>query len=291
MTQQDDITQPVLTEPGIQALWDEACKDSPKNPGWNRHIRFARAIEQALSKLRAPVANSTLPLEKALHELVSKIAPGLDTGDLLQDAQRASAMLDAIQASAPVADERQDDIAAGLQDSAYCAGLQRGFVLGNHNDNDGLRRALEFPLYCLPVIGLTRAGSVFITRFQKSILLMFQFLLMCQGCVFVVASHAHSFAAYLVPLSFAIRCSSYLSRVGRRTQVAPRKTAPKRIVRPWILRKVRRRIIGHLGLWQQQDERRFQPLAPSGLVGRKCPYPVVPQGPVEAPARRRSSGY
>lgn len=105
MTQQDDITQPVLTEPGIQALWDEACKDSPKNPGWNRHIRFARAIEQALSKLRAPVADSTLPLEKALHELVSKIAPGLDTGDLLQDAQRASAMLDAIQASAPVADE------------------------------------------------------------------------------------------------------------------------------------------------------------------------------------------
>lgn len=58
-----------------------------------------------LSKLRAPVADSTLPLEKALHELVSKIAPGLDTGDLLQDAQRASAMLDAIQASAPVAGE------------------------------------------------------------------------------------------------------------------------------------------------------------------------------------------
>ncbi|QEK91869.1 hypothetical protein E2544_08605 [Achromobacter insolitus] len=44
---------------------------------------------------------------------------------------------------APVADERQGDIAAALQDSAYCAGLQRGFVLGNHNDNDGLRRALE----------------------------------------------------------------------------------------------------------------------------------------------------
>lgn len=108
MTQQDDITQPVLTEPGIQALWNEACKDSPKNPGWKRHIRFARAIEQALSKLHTPVADSTLPLEKALHELVSKIAPGLDTGDLLQDAQRASAMLDAIQASAPVAGEAKN---------------------------------------------------------------------------------------------------------------------------------------------------------------------------------------
>lgn len=106
---QNNAAQPVLTEPGIQALWNEACKDSPKNPGWKRHIRFARAIEQALSKLRSPVADSTLPLEKALHELVSKIAPGLDTGDLLQDAQRASAMLDAIQARAPVADEAPTD--------------------------------------------------------------------------------------------------------------------------------------------------------------------------------------
>lgn len=44
---------------------------------------------------------------------------------------------------APVADERQGDIAAALQDCAYCAGIQRGFELGNHNDNDGLRRALE----------------------------------------------------------------------------------------------------------------------------------------------------
>ena len=44
---------------------------------------------------------------------------------------------------ATVSAERQGDIAAALQDSAYCAGLQRGFVLGNHNDNDGLRRALE----------------------------------------------------------------------------------------------------------------------------------------------------
>lgn len=40
-------------------------------------------------------------------------------------------------------DEACDNIAASLQDSAYCAGLQRGFMLGNHNDNDGLRRALE----------------------------------------------------------------------------------------------------------------------------------------------------
>ncbi len=44
----------ILTDAEIQALWDEACKDSPQAPGWNRHIRFARAL---LSKLRAPVAD------------------------------------------------------------------------------------------------------------------------------------------------------------------------------------------------------------------------------------------
>ncbi|WP_407059208.1 hypothetical protein ACKZDW_02155 (plasmid) [Ralstonia syzygii subsp. celebesensis] len=36
-----------LSEETIQALWDEACNDSPQNPGWSRHIRFARTIEQA----------------------------------------------------------------------------------------------------------------------------------------------------------------------------------------------------------------------------------------------------
>ncbi|MBD9434196.1 hypothetical protein IB257_30025 [Achromobacter sp. ACM03] len=51
---------------------------------------------KALVKLRAPVADSTLPLEQMLHELVSKIDTGLDTGDLLQDARRASTVLDTI---------------------------------------------------------------------------------------------------------------------------------------------------------------------------------------------------
>lgn len=58
---------------------------------------------KALSKLRAegvqagePVADSRLPLEKALYELVNKIDTGLDSGDLVQDARRASTVLDAI---------------------------------------------------------------------------------------------------------------------------------------------------------------------------------------------------
>ncbi|WP_315132899.1 hypothetical protein [Achromobacter marplatensis] len=41
------------------------------------------------------------------------------------------------------ADEARDDIAAGLQDSAYCAGLRRGFMIGEHGDHEGLRKALE----------------------------------------------------------------------------------------------------------------------------------------------------
>lgn len=110
MTQQDDITQRVLTDADFQSLWDAACQDSPQAPGWNRHIRYGRAVvAAALSKVPGPVAESTLPLEKALHELVDKIVPGLDTGDLVQDARRASTALSAALASAPVAGEDDHD--------------------------------------------------------------------------------------------------------------------------------------------------------------------------------------
>jgi hypothetical protein len=36
-----------LSDVGIQAIWDVACQDLPQNPGWCRHIRFARAILEA----------------------------------------------------------------------------------------------------------------------------------------------------------------------------------------------------------------------------------------------------
>jgi len=70
-----------------------------------RTVTMTNADRAPRYRESAPVAGSTLPLEKALHELVSKIAPGLDTGDLLQDAQRASTMLD----TAPVAGEATED--------------------------------------------------------------------------------------------------------------------------------------------------------------------------------------
>uniref|UniRef100_UPI001ABF2963 hypothetical protein n=1 Tax=Ralstonia insidiosa TaxID=190721 RepID=UPI001ABF2963 len=33
-----------LSDTEIQSLWNEACHGTPQKPGWNRHIRFARAI-------------------------------------------------------------------------------------------------------------------------------------------------------------------------------------------------------------------------------------------------------
>ncbi|GAB1836864.1 hypothetical protein MyNCGM121_36430 [Achromobacter xylosoxidans] len=83
MTQQDDITQRVLTDEQIQALWDEACKDSPQAPGWNRHIRFARAL---LSQVRAPVAD-----ERAAVAYLDLGAGGyMDVGTDLTDEQLAA---------------------------------------------------------------------------------------------------------------------------------------------------------------------------------------------------------
>lgn len=95
MTQQDDITQRVLTDDEIQALWDEACKDSPQAPGWNRHIRFARAL---LSKVAAPVAGERAT--KALNRIERRASDDgrqRDIDDL--------AVVRAALASAPVAGE------------------------------------------------------------------------------------------------------------------------------------------------------------------------------------------
>lgn len=42
-----------LTDERIQAIWDEACKDTPQQPGWCRHIRYARAIEREVLSTKA----------------------------------------------------------------------------------------------------------------------------------------------------------------------------------------------------------------------------------------------
>ncbi|WFC66469.1 hypothetical protein EUC41_09165 [Achromobacter denitrificans] len=71
------------------------------------YLAFGESFDYPCAPLASAPVSDTLPLEKALHELVSKIAPGLDTGDILQDARQASAMLGTITASASVAGEAQ----------------------------------------------------------------------------------------------------------------------------------------------------------------------------------------
>ncbi|HEY1999720.1 hypothetical protein [Paraburkholderia sp.] len=58
-------------------------------------IARLEAAESALASKAAPIATEDL-FERALAELVNKIDTGLDSGDLLQDARRASAAIDAI---------------------------------------------------------------------------------------------------------------------------------------------------------------------------------------------------
>lgn len=66
-----------------------------------RARRLTEAKEILRAALAAPAAprESTLPYEQALYELINKIDTGLDTGDILADARRASAALDGILAA------------------------------------------------------------------------------------------------------------------------------------------------------------------------------------------------
>ncbi|WP_175786381.1 hypothetical protein [Burkholderia cenocepacia] len=61
----------------------------------------------------------------------------------------------AAQPEPPVADER----AAALYDSAYCAGVQEGFRLGDTGDNEGLRKVLESRAGYVAVLREARASS------------------------------------------------------------------------------------------------------------------------------------
>lgn len=78
---------PDFNSPEVQAVYQTLCCAPPPPNGQHWEGWVSRHIVLALSKL---------PLEQMLHELVSKIDTGLDTGDLLQDARRSSTVLDAI---------------------------------------------------------------------------------------------------------------------------------------------------------------------------------------------------
>lgn len=60
-------------------------------------IDKAESISNALFSVlpsKKPLNDITLPYESALYELIDKIAPGLDTGDLIADARTASKKFD-----------------------------------------------------------------------------------------------------------------------------------------------------------------------------------------------------
>lgn len=68
---QQEVAAPV-GDAQLQALWDEACKDSPTAPGWCRHLRFGRAV---LAASRAPVAVGVS------DEQIAEIAERLELSD------------------------------------------------------------------------------------------------------------------------------------------------------------------------------------------------------------------
>ncbi|MFY3302620.1 dATP/dGTP pyrophosphohydrolase domain-containing protein [Achromobacter xylosoxidans] len=148
MTQQDDITQRVLTDDEIRGEIHNAIGFGFE-PGELQSVNADDLMTVAhglLSKVPAPVADSTLRLEQALHELVDKIVPGLDTGDLVQDARRASTALSATLASAPVAGhqpypalpepdvthpgEQEDSYSRAAVETAMRAAHDRGYSVG-----------------------------------------------------------------------------------------------------------------------------------------------------------------
>ncbi|WP_232348199.1 hypothetical protein [Burkholderia pseudomallei] len=75
-----------------------SCADADYLTAWIDYAEQLRAILAAspVEQHEAAPADATLPFESALSELVNKIDTGLDTGDLLADARRASAALDVI---------------------------------------------------------------------------------------------------------------------------------------------------------------------------------------------------
>lgn len=98
--------QPSATAPadGVRAALTNLVREAQAVADDYHRPRYARlddAIASARAALAAPAAprESTLPYEQALYELINKIDTGLDTGDILADARRASAALDGILAA------------------------------------------------------------------------------------------------------------------------------------------------------------------------------------------------
>lgn len=136
--------------------------------GWNCYLfEFARRAALA----GAPVFD-TLPLENALHELVSKIAPGLDTGDILQDARQASAMLGVIMASAPVAAPSDETLrlASVIADKIEDGTLFQSGIFSRRELADKVRSVVRIARQSTPVAQQAALSAQSATKDDKAAL-------------------------------------------------------------------------------------------------------------------------
>lgn len=83
---------PVAQEPTESVLIDDLAYTVPA-PVAAELLRLHIELRQGVPVAQEP-ADSALPYEQALSELIDKIVPDLDTGDILADARQASAALD-----------------------------------------------------------------------------------------------------------------------------------------------------------------------------------------------------
>jgi hypothetical protein len=101
-----------------------------------------RALVNELLSASKPAAldqGYVTALIKRMQDYCDSLAPPMARG-LMAEAVRA--LLAASPAAPAQLRDAQDERADALCDSSYCAGLQQGFTFGQHDDNEGLHKAL-----------------------------------------------------------------------------------------------------------------------------------------------------
>lgn len=140
---------PAVSEDFAHEVWAAA-----QSPHGERVEDSVARVVSLLAEWRAPVFD-TLPLEKALYELVDKIVPGLDTGDILQDARQASAMLGSIMASAHVAAPSDETLrlASVIADKIEDGTLFQSGIFSRRELADKVRTVVRVARQSAPVAG------------------------------------------------------------------------------------------------------------------------------------------
>ncbi|TRM53312.1 hypothetical protein YH64_009440 [Achromobacter sp. LC458] len=158
---ENNAAQPGLTDAAIQALWDEACKDSPQSPGWNRHIRFARAL---LSKLRAEGVQAG-DERAALQRIVDTAKDGANSGDrharcveiaraalasapvAMIDTAKLAQLLDSVNGDCYLGKEKEEDLVQSLRSQLRARVAEPEWIDDPHDIEQGMMRN---PKYVAP---------------------------------------------------------------------------------------------------------------------------------------------